>query len=360
MPECAAEKRRRRRGLRLRVLMAAVLVIGCGLGWLIHRERVQREAVATLEAAGAAVVYNWVYCDPTAPGLARSPSRAWAVDALGPDFFGNIVQVYANPEKGFGDEQMVALGRLPHLEWAMLDRSEVTDEGLAHLRLMSRLEFLSLGSNVCITDRGLAHLQGLGRLETLIITSARIRGPGLAYLSGLARLKMLDLELTAPSDDDLAPLSRLKSLEDITLSGERLTDAGLAAFASMPNLREVSFRCCRNPGITSAGMIHFADHSRLEKLYLCTTSVTSIEHLKNLPMLKKLDLRDSPIDDVGLEQISGLQGLETLWLSGTKITDASIPRLATLKSLKYFDVDGTRITPEGAKRLRKALRGTDD
>ena len=51
-------KKRRRFGLSLRALMVLVLILGGGLGWIAHRARVQREAVAAIEKAGGKVDYN--------------------------------------------------------------------------------------------------------------------------------------------------------------------------------------------------------------------------------------------------------------------------------------------------------------
>jgi hypothetical protein len=39
--------------------MAAVLIIGGGLGWLVYCARAQREAVAAIEAADGKVYYDW-------------------------------------------------------------------------------------------------------------------------------------------------------------------------------------------------------------------------------------------------------------------------------------------------------------
>ena len=57
--------------LSVRVLMVLVLVLGGGFGWVVHRVRVQREAVAAISRTGGLVWYDeaflgltWKYLQP--------------------------------------------------------------------------------------------------------------------------------------------------------------------------------------------------------------------------------------------------------------------------------------------------------
>jgi hypothetical protein len=45
--------------LSVRGLIVLVLVTGGWLGWIVHRARVQREAVVAIERAGGMVWYDW-------------------------------------------------------------------------------------------------------------------------------------------------------------------------------------------------------------------------------------------------------------------------------------------------------------
>src|SRR5690348_13168049 len=73
------------RGVRIGMLMLAILVVGGWLGWICDRARVQREAVAAIERAGGQVWFDWQ----------ASPSRkaGWPRRLLGPGFFEEVVQV---------------------------------------------------------------------------------------------------------------------------------------------------------------------------------------------------------------------------------------------------------------------------
>jgi internalin A len=383
MPEQPTEKRRRR-GLSLRLLMAAVLVIGSGLGWLSHSARVQRLAVAALEEAGASVVYNWG--DPSRPpgsGPTEPPYPRWAVDALGPDFFGHVVQVNYKGDRRFGDEQMTALGRLPRLDSVWIEGSAVTDAGLAHLRDLTRLNCLGLCWNKGITDGGLVHLRGLENLEDLSLLYTGIEGRGLAQLARLSRLDVLQITSVAPTDKNMAALSRMKSLKTLSLSGERLSDAGLAPLAGLANLESLQFGGAQCRGITTAGMAHLAALKRLAFLDLDRTRVDSLQHFKglsslkylslqqtpigdaglafarNLDRLETLNLSDSQVSDAGLDHLASLKHLTTLHLFSTNVSDAGVPELSRLTKLTVLGIDQTKITAEGVAKLREALPSTN-
>src|ERR1700733_11308113 len=83
-------KRRKRWGLSLRVLMVLVLLLGGGMGWYAYRARVQREAVAAIEAAGGKVYYDWEWNgDQAAPPTAKPKWPKWLGDRVGVDYLGN-------------------------------------------------------------------------------------------------------------------------------------------------------------------------------------------------------------------------------------------------------------------------------
>jgi hypothetical protein len=99
--------RRPRVRLSLRALMIVVLLIGGGLGWIVHRADVQREAVAAIVQGGGSVKYDWEWSDlrilpngalVPAPKKRVPPWRKWLIDHLGPDYFGDVKEVYVGPK----------------------------------------------------------------------------------------------------------------------------------------------------------------------------------------------------------------------------------------------------------------------
>jgi hypothetical protein len=115
----------------VRALMLVVLVVGGGLGWLTHRARVQREAVAAIEAAGGSVIYDWQWDSATSWLKLGSPTPGWLRRHLGPGFFEHITCVSV-PVKG-NDALMSHIGRLRHLQHLRMSGDKVTDVGLARL-----------------------------------------------------------------------------------------------------------------------------------------------------------------------------------------------------------------------------------
>src|SRR5262245_44099219 len=89
----ASPRRRRWFTLSVRALMIFVLVIGGGLGWVVHRARVQRNAVTAIERAGGRVYYDW---QSSPSGRSNPKARHWIpqwfVDYLGRDYFGSVRQ----------------------------------------------------------------------------------------------------------------------------------------------------------------------------------------------------------------------------------------------------------------------------
>jgi hypothetical protein len=110
--------RRRWIALTVRGLLLLVLVIGLGLGWVIHRARKQREAVAAVKEFGCWVHYDYEF----APGRVnvprgnnlwattwgkltpgRSPwAPAWLRRSLGDEYFQDIahVSLFVDIQKG--------------------------------------------------------------------------------------------------------------------------------------------------------------------------------------------------------------------------------------------------------------------
>jgi internalin A len=138
--------------------MVVVLITGCGLGWVIHRARVQREAVVAIKKAGGHVAYDWQQVKGSIHRDRKPPYPEWLVDTLGDDYFGHVVWVILF--RGGSDTEMIHVGKLSRVELLDLDGSSVTDAGLIHLKGLPSLERLLL-RDTKVTDAGLEHLKKL-------------------------------------------------------------------------------------------------------------------------------------------------------------------------------------------------------
>jgi hypothetical protein len=189
-----------------------------------------------------------------------------------------------------------------------LSSPEITDDGLAYLKNLTRLQTLWLRYSSSIAGPGLSHLSGLPRLTRLFVKSDKLTDDGLAYLEGLPRL--VDLHLDSPNitDNGLVHLEGLVRLEGVFLSGPHITEEGLAHLATMKTLK--------NLGIENAGK--FSD-----------SALDQLAGLVNLRFLQ-IECKDkitNQITDRGLEVLKQLPQLKLAIINGPKISQGTIQRL---------------------------------
>jgi internalin A len=350
--------KRRRIGLSLRVLMVVVLLLGGGFGWLAYRARVQRQAVAAIEAAGGTVFYDWDYADeaPILPGKKR-PWPNWLIKLVGPDYLGNVTFVHVQDRDGAvkaDDGLMAQIGRLDRLEKILVFQTRsVSDTGLAHLKGLTRLQTIHFGQTG-ITGRGMVNLKGLNRLEVLSLDGNDIADDGLTPIADMTWLKHLNLRSPGITDAGLVHLERLVNLEAIQLRSPFITDASLARLAKLRRLHSILFM--------DASVRDLRPLAALTELSGLGFFAAPIEDADLIPLaklrgLKGLQLVDTKITDAGLVHIEGLTNLEVLNLQGNRITDAGLPCLYGLAKCKWLDLSGTAVTPQGIAALQAKLTG---
>ncbi len=101
--------------------------------------------------------------------------------------------------KDIGDEQLALLKPLaPQLAWLYLNKTKVTDAGMAHLSGLKQLRRLHL-ANTAITSAGAKQLEGLENLETLNIYGTKVNDDVLESLTKLPKLKKVFLYDTGVS-----------------------------------------------------------------------------------------------------------------------------------------------------------------
>ncbi len=223
---------RHRLRINVRALMVLVLILGCWLGWMVHRARVQREAVEAIERVGGSVTYDWIhkYGEYIPGGQPWGPR--WLVSRLGVDYFGNITVVSAS---GASDAELLHIGELSLLEDLDLHQSSITDAGLAHLSTLTGLQRLLL-DHTKVSGAGLVHIKNLNRLLVLNLDSTETDDLGLTNLKGLGRLQRLFLTDTRVSDVGLTNLKALSNLQELLLNRTMVTGAGIGDLQqALPN-----------------------------------------------------------------------------------------------------------------------------
>jgi Leucine-rich repeat (LRR) protein len=407
----AVELLRKRLRLSLGAMMIVVLGIGCVLGWVAHRARVQRDAVAAITTprrnTRGSVYYDWQFVAGNFDKDAKPRGPRWLRDALGPDVFDTVVIVTIEGDN-VDDEFVENVGKLHWVEkvdlvghvapdltpaamaqlWTLprlktlntrgiaiprgfvtglagrtklrslwLPQAAVTDDEMAIIGEFTDLEFLQLdGSNV--TDRGFAHVANLRKLTILDMPGVRITD-----LAPVADLVQLDLLVLAPAratptwsvpvpggPSSLGPLRRLTKVTQLILGDTRIEDRDLAVVAGLPKLDNLQIG---GREITEAGLARLAESRSLTCLGLTDTSIADLRPLSpRLHAISTLWMENSHLTDAGIEPLSGATRIGELIIVGSRITDAGLDHLASMTSLWRLRLDRSAITDAGLARLK--------
>ncbi|MGO9468924.1 MAG: hypothetical protein ACLQIB_22020 [Isosphaeraceae bacterium] len=210
--------------LSVRALMALVLLIGGGIGWVAYRARVQGEAVASINKAGGSVLYDWQFAGGTTAGTCQEGRKPWAprwmVDFLGPDYFGTVILV--NLEGCRTAEVLPSVAHLHRLETLILFMTDVTDERMSQLAGLDRLRELNL-HDTGLGDAGLRPLECLPQLREIALPQF-VTDAGLIRLGRMSVLRKVDL-----SGAGRCPLLTKGGLERVRIARPDLTIYGEAA-----------------------------------------------------------------------------------------------------------------------------------
>jgi thiol-disulfide isomerase/thioredoxin/Leucine-rich repeat (LRR) protein len=244
-------------------------------------------------------------------------------------------------------------------------RTDVTDEGLAHVGRLTGLLILDLESNR-ITDAGMKNLSGLTKLRFVELGAFHVNREGfgvgdetLKVLAGLPALETIRLRDTKVTGAGLAALAALKSLGHLNLSGTRIGDAGLANLKQLPSLVSLGLGVYNTGAdITDEGLKTIGEIVNLKSLDLAGNKITDagLIHLRNLTRLENLGLDNTGITEAGLANLEPLQALEDLRLyTGHRVTDVGAAHLAKLKSLRRL-TDNLTVTDVGVALLASLPR----
>ena len=307
------------------------VTVGWFLGWIqFRRQRAQenRDRVATVEKAmtviDAKIISNYKELRP----------QTW------------LERQFDDP--GDADDPVGELR-----VWEVYFWLKVTDAGLEHLKVLTKLDTLHLsGTNV--TDAGLKHLKGLTSLERLYLSDTDVTDDGLEHLNGLTNLEWLNLSDTDVTDAGLVTLKELTKLQVLYLNDTNITDAGLEHLKGRTKFQRLHLGGTK---VSNTGLEHLKGLTKLTFLNLDETNVTDagVDHLKWLTSLESLHLSNTKVSDAGLEHLKRLTELKELYLNDTNITDAGLEHLKGLKHLRSLMLNNTNVTDKGVKKLQQSL-----
>jgi Leucine-rich repeat (LRR) protein len=232
--------------------LSTVAVVVVGLGWRVAVP-IYRQFVAIREIER---LYGVVRTEPRGPKWLRASLTDKRMKV-----FDDVIGVHFIVGRAT-DSTVGHLGCLTKVEVLELEKTEVTDEGLAQIKGLTNLRKLHL-SNTRVTDAGLAHLKGLTGLELIQLDNTQVTDAGLSHLKGMTRLTDLNLEETQITDLGLSHLKALISMRRLDLDGTLVSDVGLAHLKNLADLRELSLQ---NTRVTDAGLSHLKNLSNLRRL----------------------------------------------------------------------------------------------
>ena len=253
------------------------------------------------------------------------------------------------------DETAAHVGHLHDLRILGFPRSNLTDEGLRHLKDLVHIRELWLNSPSLSGD-GLSSLVAMTEMEELILYEAPVGARGIGHISQLRNLVELKIEGGNFCDSDMAPLAALVNLEKLVLSENDNTDNIEGTFAeyltNLPQLRDL------NPGtkVTDDGLARIAGLSNLEELYLTGTFTDAgLRHIGALQKLHTLGIASDRVTARGVAVVTELPELTSLRLETPLLNDDGIPSLLQCSDLESLTFVTPCMSESGLQHLRESL-----
>ena len=229
---------------------------------------------------------------------------------------GVVTKVFFKDCSKLGDAEFRLIGQLKDLKSLTLygQCKGLTDETLPHLSGLTKLEELGT-DGIQVSDAGLAKLTALTSLRSLSFFHPSFGmkgfdGSGFAALKALTKLERLTIAGTPFDDKGMAAVAEIKQLRDFRTWHTFQTQAGNESLTKLPELKSLWLgqRLRRYDGGSNAASLDDATFNVLAKLKTLESltldearlSLAALQRLKELPQLKKLDLRriDIPVADV--------------------------------------------------------------
>ena len=148
--------------------------------WSEHRHRALDRAIAEIEKFGGEVT---PYRRTSSPDLDRL--RKLVGKERVESVFNNQVSVQLGDSQ-ITDDGLVHLKDIPNLDWLNLYNTQITDDGLAHLKRLTKLRGLFL-NDTNISDAGLIHLENLRSLRSLSLEDTKVTFEGVKKLQKALR-----------------------------------------------------------------------------------------------------------------------------------------------------------------------------
>jgi len=253
-----------------------------------------------------------------------------------------------------------AVGELKHLTQLgpigslRISGVKLGKQDLGHVATVKKINRLTL-TPISFPAQQFTQFQCLPNLRALLLDGA-VTDQHLAALTKMSRLEFLWLCGTPKSftKKGLANLSALQSLKRLTLTVNSISDINLQSIGQLTELDSLTIHSIDNKSLSEAALLQLGNLARLERLDLplLPLSDAGIRLLAEDTQLRSLRELRCEIGDDSMELLARFPSLETLWLYGDRLTDDGLDELANLSNLRHLHLASKRVTDKGLWKLR--------
>ena len=186
------------------------------------------------------------------------------------------------------------------VRWIEAKKGELTDEAMAHLPALSRLEWLEIGGGK-VSSTGAAHLKGCPELRRLYIYDINLAGDKLQWLTALTKLEALSLQRTGINASIMENI-KAPGLVVLNLSGNPVGDDALEAAA---RIKELEVLALADTNVTGPGLEKLRGMRRLNELNLmrCKIEDNDIDVFLSMPNLRIVYAEGCPLTSYGIQSV---------------------------------------------------------
>lgn len=256
------------------------------------------------------------------------------------------------------ENELVLLRQFEHLESLDFRDSNLTDAGLRHLTVLTKLKYLNLVGTL-VTDDGLRQLSGLTNLEKLPIRNSNLSFAATADM--LIEGQQQSLPDALQIMEVLVPPVRLPQGESefLDLRDFRLNESDLATIGQYQPAGTLFLPVMQ---ISDQGLSYLRELHSLERLWIAGGKITrqGISKLASLVNLEELFLTDCELEADALASLGdSLPRLRVLNLSGSLRKDAELESLGALTRLQILVVDSGSLSDVTIENWRDKHPGVD-
>ncbi len=131
------------------------------------------------------------------------------------------------------------IGKLRHLRKLSINYN-ISNDALAAIEGLVELE--EFWGPVKINDAGLHHLRNMTNMRRLLVGSRLITDDGLRSIRGFIHLEELRLEFSKITDKGMEFVGEMRGLKELYLDGTKVTDAGMKPVTNLKHLRILGCR----------------------------------------------------------------------------------------------------------------------